>query len=480
MFRISGGPGSLCDGLTRRELLRVGGLSVVGFGLPQLLAAEARKPAPGKARAKSCLLIFMEGGPSHIDLFDMKPDAPAEVRGEFKPIATSVNGITVGETLPQFAKQMHHLAQVRSVHHTINDHNAGSYYMLTGRSPVDGSKLIVTDGPNTFPPYGAVLARLRPTGGPLPDFVHVGELQWNAGFDIGGQKSGFFGARFEPLVTGDASLPGWEVPGLVPAREVPLDRLRERASLVGLMDRALARLADDPGLQRRDVFYQKAMGLIASPQARQAFDLSKEPRRVRERYGLDPGTDRSIEARKFGGLPHLGQCMLLARRLIEAGVRLVTVMTGRKIDQAWDTHRDHFPLLRKSLCPMFDRSVSALLEDMHDRGLLKETLLVIMGEFGRTPKLGYVTSGAGSEPNGRDHWPFCYTVMLGGGGVPGGLIHGSSDRYAAYPSRDPVKPEDIAATIYEIMGIPSATEIHDPFNQPHRLIQGQAIRPLLS
>ena len=478
MLRITGGPGSLCDRLSRRDLLHIGGLSTLGLSLPRLLAAETKAPTR-RARAKSCLLIFMEGGPSHIDLFDLKPDAPAEVRGEFKPIATTVNGVTVGETLPLLSQQMHHLAQVRSVTHGITDHNAGSYYMLTGKSPVDGARLIVADGPTNFPPYGAVLAKLRPTGQALPDFVHVGELQSNLGVDIAGQSAGFLGAAHDPLVTGDASLPDWEVPGLAPSKEVSLERMQARTALMAAMDRTVGALTDDPALQRRDVFHQKALALIASPEARRAFDLGREPQKVRERYGLDPGTDRAVEARKFGGLPHLGQCTLLARRLIESGVRLVTLITGRRIDQAWDTHRDHFPLLRKSLCPMFDRSISALLEDMAQRGLLDETLVVIMGEFGRTPKLGYVTSNAGAAPGGRDHWPYCYTVMFGGAGVRAGTIFGSSDVQGAYPSRDPVRPEDVAATIYEAMGIPADTEVFTPQRQPHRLIQGQPIRGVL-
>lgn len=465
--------------LHRRELLRVGGLSLVGLGLPQLLAREARAPLASRPRARSCLVIFMEGGPSHIDLFDLKPAAPAEVRGEFAPIATSATGVTICDQLPLLARQMHHLAQVRSVTHGITDHNAGTYYSLTGRYPLDGSRLIVKDGPRNFPPYGAVLAKLRPTGQALPDFVHIPELMSNLNVDIAGQSAGFLGANFDPLVTADPSLPDWEVPGLTPNKDVPRARLQQRGGLLTEFDRAVARLSDDANLERRDVCYRKALSLIDSPAARRAFDLSREPVKIRERYGIDPGSDRAIEARKFGGLPHLGQSMLLARRMIEAGVRLVTVVTGRRIDQAWDTHRDHFPLLKRSLCPMFDRSVSALLEDLHQRGLLRETLVAILGEFGRTPKLGYVTSNAGAAPGGRDHWPYCYTVMFAGAGIPGGVVFGASDKQGAYPSRDPVKPEDITATIYEALGIPSDTEIHDTLGQPHRLILGQPIQTIL-
>jgi hypothetical protein len=484
MLRLTGKAARLCDGITRRELLRLGGLALTGLSLPELLARETQAAAQasrpkGRARAKSCIVFFLEGGPSHIDLWDMKPQAPAEVRGEFKPIATTVPGLQVCEHLPMLSKQMHRLALVRSVTHSITDHNAGTYYSLTGRYPVDGSRLITADSPKNFPPYGAVLAKLRPSGRALPDFVHLPEYMSNLGVDIAGQGAGFLGGAFEPLVADDPSLPGYQIPGMSRSPDISPERLGQRGSLLRHLDRSLARLGDDPALGRMDLFYRKAFSLISSPEARKAFDLSQEPLAVRERYGVDPGSDRSIEARKFGGLPHLGQCVLLARRLIEAGVRLVTVCSGRRIDQAWDTHRDHFPLLKRSLCPMFDRSFSALLEDLALRGLLDETLVVALGEFGRTPKLGQIVSNAGAARNGRDHWPYCYTVMFAGAGIPGGAIYGASDRQGAHPSREPVTPEDLTATIYEAMGIPHDTEIYDPQNRPHRLILGQPIQALL-
>lgn len=452
--------------------MRVGALAPLGLGLPRLLAGEARKL--GKARAKSCLLVFMEGGPSHIDLWDMKPDAPEEIRGEFRPIATKIPGLQVCDQLPLLAKQMHRLALVRSMTHGITDHNAGTYYSLTGRSPVDGSRLIVANSPKNFPPFGAVVAKLRPSGKPLPDFVHLPEYQSNNGHDIAGQSAGFLGAAFDPFIAGDPSLAEYRIPGLSPSEDVTLSRLREREALLKRLDRN----GDDPSHDRRDIFARKAFTLISSPEARKAFDLSKESPKTRERYGLDSGSDRSIEARKFGGLPHLGQCMLLSRRLLESGVRLVTLFTGRRIDQAWDTHRQHFPLLKRSLCPYFDRAMSALLEDMAERGMLEETLIVLFGEFGRTPKLGQITSGAGAERNGRDHWPHCYTVLFAGAGIPGGAIIGASDRQGAYPKNNSYTPEDLAATIYAILGIPAETEIRDALGQPHILSHGKQIKDI--
>ena len=459
-------------------MLAVGGLAPVGLGLSNLLASEGRIPSKRRP-AKSCLLVFMEGGPSQLDTFDLKPDAPAEVRGAFKPIPSSVPGAPVCEHLPLLATRMHHFAQVRSVHHSVNDHNAGAYYALTGRYPVDGSKLIVSDSPSNFPPFGAVLSKLRPTGGPLPDFVHIPEVMSNLGFDIPGEFAGFLGAAHDPLVTGDPSLPGFNVPGLSATPESTPDRLGDRGGLLKQLDRGLAALADDPETDRMTAFRRRAVTMLASPAVRRAFDLSAEPASVRERYGIDRGSDRSIEARKFGGLPHFGQCALLARRLIEAGVRLVTLVTGRRIDQAWDTHRDHHGLMKRSLLPPFDRAVSVLMDDLHARGLLDETLVVLMGEFGRTPKIGQVTSGAGATRDGRDHWPYCYTVLFAGAGVPGGAIVGASDKQAAYPSREPVTPEDIAATIYAAMGVDPATEIHDTLNRPYTLSPGRVLEQVV-
>ncbi len=466
------------SGTNRREFLRLGGLAVGGLSLPRLLAS-AVEPG-GKRKAKSCLLIFMEGGPSHLELWDLKPDAPVEVRGEFKPIRSSVPGITVGELLPKTATLMHHFAQVRSVRHGITDHNAGSYYMLTGKHPAEGGKLIIGDSPQNFPTFGAVAAKLKPVRKPVPAFIHLPEFQWNNGVDIAGQSAGFLGANYDPFIGGDPSLPGYRVPGLEVLPDVPLERIGRRDDLRRGLDRSVAQLGDAEPLDRMSVFQRKAVELITSPETRHAFDLTQETKATRERYGTDPGTDRSLEARKFGGLPHIGQTFLLARRLIESGVRLVTVMTGRRIDQAWDTHRDHFGLMRKALCPPFDRALSSLMTDLNERGLLDETLVVVMGEFGRTPKVGFVTSNAGaSKNNGRDHWPYCYTVLFAGGGVPGGAVYGSSDRTAAFPSENPVGPEEIAATIYSALGIDPTTELHDPQNKPYTLCTGQPITALL-
>ncbi|HJT32981.1 MAG TPA: DUF1501 domain-containing protein [Pirellulales bacterium] len=462
---------------TRRQLLRIGALAPLGLGLADLLRSPLRANPPRRT-AKSCILFFLEGGPAHQDLWDMKPEAPAEFRGEFQPIESTTPGVKVCEHLPLLAAQMRHVALVRSVHHQVVDHNAGSYYALTGRSPVKGGQLIVRDEPDNFPPFGAVLAQLHPAARRVPPFVHVPEIMSNNGFDLPGQRAGFLGAAYDPLVTGDPSVPGYQVPGLGLPAELPLERLDQRRDLLAALDRRLANLGDDPALDGIEAHYQQAFGLLTSNETRRAFDLGQEPEAVRRRYGLPDRTDRSREARQFGGLPHLGQCLLLARRLIESGVRLVTVGTGRRFDQSWDTHRQHFPLLKRSLLPYFDRAFSALLEDLAQRGLLDDTLVVAMGEFGRTPRLGQITSGAGADAAGRDHWPHCYTMLLAGGGVDGGTVYGQSDRWAAHPVRDPVTPEDVAATIYHALGVEADTRLIDPLGRPQSVALGRPINEL--
>ena len=459
-------------------MLKVGTLAWAGLSLPSLLAAKslAANAVANRKTAKSCILLFLEGGPSHLDLWDMKPRASAEIRGEFQPIATSVPGVQVCEHLPLLSRQMHHFAQVRSVHHKVVDHNAGAYYMLTGRSPLKGSRLIVSDEAENFPPFGAVLAKLRPLH-TLPPFVHLPDVMSNNGFDLPGQRAGLLGPAFDPLLAGDPSEQGYRVPGLELPRDISSERMIERRDLLARLNEPGGATAES---RRLSTFREQAFDLLSSGAARQAFDLSRESRQMCERYGLPDRIDRSVEARKFGGLPHLGQCCLLARRLIEAGVRLVTVCSGRRIDQAWDTHRDHFPLLKRSLLPFADRAFATLLADLDERGLLDETLVVAMGEFGRTPKLGQITSSAGADKAGRDHWPNCYSGMLAGGGIRGGAVYGASDSTGGYPLENAVTPEDVAATIYKALGIDADTRISDQFGRPQSVALGTSIEAVLS
>ncbi len=475
MLRLSASPSPGGARSSRRMFLHAGATGVLGL---ELTLTGLLKAANDRAKAKSLILFALEGGPSHIDLWDMKPEAPEMIRGEFRPIATTVPGLLFCEHLPRLATQAHHLTLVRSVHHTVNDHNAGYYQAMTGRHGLNGGRLIVAPSADNFPSIGSVVAKLRPSANDLPDHVQAPDLMSNNNAFLPGQDAGFLGATFDPLISGDPSLPGYRLPGLESSVHLTAERLRKRRALLEVIDRAIGDGAAEGGLESH---HRKAFRLIAGSEARKAFDLSLEPEEVRERYGLDPRNRRDKEARQFGGLPHLGQSLLLARRLIEAGVRVVTVCTGARYDQSWDTHRQHFPLLKRSILPMFDRGFSALLEDLHQRGLLDETLVVAMGEFGRTPRVGQITSSAGADRGGRDHWPSCYTVLFAGGGMPAGSIFGASDRFGAHPARDAVTPQDIAATIYQAMGLAHSGEILDPRQgRPFTLSTGSPIRALLS
>lgn len=455
MLSLTGSARQLCDGLTRREFLRIGGVGLLELTLADVLAHQAQ--ASGKF-AKSCIFLFMEGAPAHQDTWDPKPNAPSEVRGEFKPIRTSVPGFHICEHLPMLAKVAHRYAIVRSVTHNIPDHNPAAYYALTGRSPVTSSGVILGDRRSNFPPYGAVLAKFRPSERPVPSFVHTPAILTNNGEDLPGQRGGFLGPAYDPFVVGDPTEPNFIPPGLLPSKEVPLPRLGARRALWQDFDRVLGQWGQQEKFRSLNEYQQRAFTLITSSATRAAFDLSKESPRTHERYGRH----------------HLGQCMLLARRLIEAGVRLVTVCwgpkSGSKSNQSWDTHIQNFYYLKNSLLPPTDRCLSALIEDLHQRGLLDETLVVAMGEFGRTPKI--------NKDAGRDHWPHCYSVFLAGGPIRGGAVYGASDQHAAYPVETPVTPEDIAATIYQALGLSPEWRVYDPQNRPHSIAEGQPIHAL--
>lgn len=458
-------------GLVRREMLRVGSAGLLSLTLPQLIGASEQSGQ--RPKAKNLILMFLEGGPAHQDTWDMKPDAPEQIRGEFQPIATSLPGQVFCEHLPKLARVAHHFCYVRSVHHSINDHNAGAYQTLTGRDPVENGRLITRPGPTDFPAIGSVLALLRPTGLNQPDFVQMPDWMSNNGSFLPGEFGGFLGTKYDPFLAGDPSRTAYQVPGLTLPEGLHFDRVSDRRRLLDQLDTTFDAVA--PVMDQLDDRQKSAFAMISSQGARLAFDIGAEPMPVRERYGFDLKNQRTKEARQFGGLPHLGQSLLMARRLVEAGVRVVTVCTGARFDQAWDTHRQHFPLLKRSILPMFDQSFSALIEDLHQRGLLDETLVVAMGEFGRTPRVGQITSSAGADSGGRDHWPSCYTVLMAGGGVAAGSWIGSSDRLAAYPSENPVTPQDIAATIYQLMGLKPETELRDNQNRPFPLASGSPI-----
>ncbi len=456
MIRVLAGGRQLCSGVTRREVIRIGGLGALGLSLPRLM--QARADSAGPVAAKRCILFFQEGGMAHQDTVDPKPGAPGGVGGEFGTIPTRVPGIRFTEHLPSLAKINDRFAVVRSVSHDVFDHNAGAYYCLSGRTPKVGDKLIVGDRRANFPGIGAMVTRLRRGPADLPDFVHCPNILTNNGENLPGQKAGWLGGAYDPLVIDDPTSAAFRRSAFAGAQAMVPERLDRRRSLLRRVQDRLAYLDEVGPGPSLDSFYQRAFGLITSPATRQACDLGREPEKVRDRYGRH----------------HLGQTFLLARRLSEAGVPLVQICwganSGSDSNQNWDTHRRNFHFLKNSLLPPFDRALSALIEDLDERGLLRETLVVCMGEFGRTPEI--------NAQGGRDHWPHCYSILLAGGGVRGGAVFGESDTRAAYPVRDAVGPEDVAATIFAALGIPPDKELVDPEGRPHPVALGQPIRTL--
>ena len=453
----------LCDGFSRREALRVGGLAFTGLTWPEWLrsratAAETRKPTGRTGKARACILLYAYGGPSHLDVWDLKPDAPREIRGEFRPTATRVPGVRISEHLPRLAALAHRYAIVRSVHHRDNDHAVGAYLALTGYSHPRSAILGIEPpaSPQDMPSLGSIVSRLRPARKPVFSYVTLGELRHLGNFDSMGQNAGCLGRAYNPF-TVPFQRPGNGELDLSGVRSVmaraDARRLDERRQLLHAMGRHGSLRQASDGMRNLDSFTQRAFELLSSPAGRHAFELAREPQRVRDAYGPAP----------------FAQSCLLARRLVEAGVPLVTVYSFGNRD--WDTHGNNFATLKNTLLPPTDRGVSALLEDLHERGLLDETLVVWMSEMGRTPR---INKGAG-----RDHWSFCYSTVLAGGGIRGGQVYGSSDRTAAYPSTNPVSPADLGATIYHSLGIDPRAHVADQQGRPLVVSTGSPLHSLL-
>ncbi|WP_165227429.1 DUF1501 domain-containing protein [Aquisphaera insulae] len=446
--------------LSRRAMLRAGTSGLAGLGLAGLLRAES--PGAGsslKPRAKHVIFLHQFGGPSHLDTFDMKPDAPSGIRGEFRPISTHTPGMTISEHLPRFSTVLDRFAQVRSVHHKMRNHNSATYYSLTGHAPpIDDIRL--RDTQELYPSYGSTVARFRPVGDPaVPSFVAFPHVLRD-GSVTPGQHASFLGKAYDPFfVSQDPNRPSFRLPELTLPSDLGLERLDDRRGLQKLIDSQTDLLEWSAAAQGVDAFYTRALTMLGSPRVRQAFDLSLEPESVRDDYGRTT----------------YGQSCLLARRLVEAGVRFVSVYYSASIGGdrgGWDTHGDNFKQLRNRLLPITDRTVPTLILDLAARGLLDETLVVWMGEFGRSPR---VTNTKQFGPDGRDHWPFCYTVLFAGGGTIPGAIYGASDRIGAYPASDPVTPDDIAATMFWALGIDPATEFRDTLNRPLPVAAGNPV-----
>ncbi|MGV3722967.1 MAG: DUF1501 domain-containing protein [Actinomycetota bacterium] len=451
MLRVSGGRSRTCAGWSRRDLLQAGSLALLG-------ATGATVQASGDrtfGRARSLILIDLYGGPAHQDVFDLKPEAPAEVRGEFKPIETNVSGIRVSEHIPRLAKIADKYTLIRSMTHTDNEHATGGYTVLTGvKHPRPGT--ILPPSPDDFPPMGSIITKFRPPHRPVPGYITLGGTMYSAGGDVPGQTGGLAGQKFDPFDIGeDPSQPNFKVRDIALPAGLPSLRLDRRRSLLSQVDQ-INGLADRNLSARGFVELQeRAFNLMTSPDIRQAFELSSEPDKVRDAYGRH----------KFG------QSCLMARRLVQTGVPVVAVYWER--GQVWDTHGNNFKDLKDRLLPPMDQGVAALLTDLSDQGMLEDTIVLVTGEFGRTPKI--------NGDAGRDHWPGVYTSLLAGGGFKSGFVYGSSDEIAAYPATDPVQPWDLAATIYHLLGIdPGTSEIRDRQNRPIPICVGDVVRGVLA
>lgn len=422
-----------CDGVTRREFLRLGSLSALGLGLADVL--RLRAGAEQTRKLPNCILLWLDGGPSHLDTFDLKPDAPAEVRGEFRPTATNVPGIQICEHFPRLAQTLDKVCLIRSMTSELGEHNFGSHYLLTGYKPTPVVE---------YPSFGAVVAHTRGGQPVLPQYLAVPEANRYAG-------RGYLPGACQPFVLGgDPSRPDFRVRDLDPPDGLGLARLERRREFLSDFDRLSKQVEANAQKSGRDAHFEQAYRLLTSPEAKTAFDLTREKPAVRQRYGMH----------------RLGQSCLLARRLVEAGCPFITVT-----DNGWDTHQTIVRQLKEGYVgghagkiPKLDEALSALLGDLGERGLLKETLVLVMGEFGRTPKLNTAA--------GRDHWPRAFSVLLAGAGVKGGQVVGKSDARGESPAERPVTPTDLGRTIYTLLGIDPEREFITPDGRPVKVSGG--------
>lgn len=442
--------------LNRRGVLQIGSSALAGVGLGQVLgarvrAAESVAPASG-VKPKSVLIVFLTGAASHHDTFDLKPEAPAEIRGEFQPIATPIPGYYVGEHLPLLAARADKYAIVRSLSHSDNNHLMSTHHVLTG-TVQPGAFFDKVASRDDWPCYSSGCAYVRPrtdglpTGINLPTFLMEGPLTWP------GQHAGFLGPKYDPWqIKGDPNAKDFRVEALTLAQGLDLQRLDLRKDLLESLNRQQQHLGEAAAVRRLSLDQQLAFNMLTSSKLAEAFQIQKESDAVRDRYGRHA----------------FGQSLLLARRLIQAGVPVVQANMGHV--QNWDNHGDIFPTLKNRLLPPLDQGVAALLDDMAASGLLDETLVMMLGEFGRTPKI--------NPQRGRDHWGPCFFALFAGAGVQGGQVIGRSDDIGAYPVTQAYRPEDIGATVYHVLGVPGDAEVRDRLNRPAQLNRGEPIRAL--
>ncbi len=463
MLRVLGTRTKLCDGMTRRELMRVGGLSLFGgMTLPRLLSAAPSMSDTPPGTAKSVILFNLLGGPSHMDMFDMKPEAPAEVRGEFRPIDTALPGLQICEHLPKTAKWMDHAAVVRTITHHYNTHNPLA--MMSGFADGD---LRLPAQPTDPPDIGAICQYLGMGPRDLPGAVCLPNYpgEWQS-YRRPGPYGGFLGSQYDPLfsvcsptfdrepspINYDPVMPTGEpqMPALNNLPEMTINRLDRRRSVLNQLDDQFEAVRSSQKIERMEKYQSRAFSILSSSKTREAFDLSQEPHAARERYG------RNL----------FGASMLVARRLVERGVTFVSVHQDiyRHYGHAYDMHANNFGMLKDFNLPLLDRVFPALMQDLQDRGLLDSTLVIVMGEMGRRPKI--------NAKAGRDHWPQCGFSLLAGGGIRPGTVFGKTDRQAAYPETHPVKPGDVVATIYHLLGIDPHMLVHDRTGRPFPIAHG--------
>jgi Protein of unknown function (DUF1501) len=472
-----------CDGITRRELLRVGGSAVLGISLANLFAlqktqAKESTGGPGFGKAKSVILLYLQGGPSHLDLWDPKDNVPDNVRSVFKAIDTKVPGCQFTELLPKLAQVNDRATMIRSMSYTpvgLFNHTAAIYQMLTGYTAdkVSKSGQLEPPSPKDFPTIGSQIARLKPpTVAMLPFVMMPRPLQESNVVGKGG-SAGFLGRAYDPYLLyppGDdmdmAKMDRIKIDDLRLRDEVSAPRLERRAKLRDVINEGMPELEKATAKYDIDEHYGKALGLVLSGRARDAFDLSKESPVMRERYGKNT----------------FGQSCLLARRLIEAGTRFVEVnwpKVANSDNHSWDVHAGLSKRMKDQSAPMLDAGLSSLIADLDERGLLSETLVVAVGEFGRSPQRGVSTSGNENQDDGRDHWPYCYTACVAGAGVRRSFVYGKSDKTGSAPLENPVHPRDLLATIYHSVGINPATMVYNHLNQPRELVQGEVVTGIL-
>ena len=488
MFRITGRPGKdLCDqqlGVTRRDVLRIGGSGMLGMSLGSMLNLKAQASDGGQNRrgwgkAKSIILLYLQGGPSHLDLWDPKENVPDNVKSVFKPISTKIPGVQFTENLPLLSQLNDRFTMIRSLSYTpvgLFNHTAAIYQMMTGYTTdkVSPSGQLEPPTPKDFPNFGSHIVRFKPTEVPMLPFVMLPRPLQESNVVGKGGTAGFLGKEFDPYTLFPAGddmnmdkMANIKIDDLKLPPDVFSVRLKRRAKLRDLVTGQMPAIDRAVETLKLDQHYQQALDLIVSGRARDAFNLGAEPEAMREKYGRTT----------------FGDSCLLARRLVEAGTRVVEVVwpkVANSDNHSWDQHKDLSKRMKNQSAPMFDRGLSGLIEDLDQRGMLEETLVVAVGEFGRSPQRGVSTSGNDNSNDGRDHWPYCYTGVIAGAGIKRGYVHGKSDKTASAPIDDPVHPSELLASIYHAFGIEPETMVMNHLNQPRELVKAHAVSALFS